>query len=63
MWLGIIALADKIFQAILFSLGWLKETTDAKTKVRKEQQAKMDEAEAKGDFDAWKKARSRRNRA
>jgi len=58
MWLAILAIADKI----LGILGWLTKRSDESAKIRREQQAVMDEAAKKGDFDAWKTARSKRNR-
>lgn len=62
MWLSILALADKIFGILGTLLGWWKERSDESQKIRREQQAIMDEAAKKGDFDAWKTARNKRNR-
>ena len=62
MWLGIIALADKIFGILGSLLGfWIKRSDESK-KIEREQQAVMDTAAKTGDFDAWKTARSKRNR-
>lgn len=63
MWLGIIALLDKVFGVLGQLTGfWIKRSDESK-KIEREQQAVMDEAAKKGDFDAWKTARSKRNRA
>jgi hypothetical protein len=63
MWLAILGILDKVFGALGQLLGFWIKRSDASLKKRNEEQAKMDEAEKVGDFDAWKKARSRRNRA
>jgi len=63
MWLAILGLLDKVFGALGQLLGfWIKRSDESKKK-RDAEQAKMDEAAKKGDFDAWKTARSKRNRA
>ena len=63
MWLGIIALLDKIFGILgQFTGFWIKRS-DASKQERDKQQAVMDEAAKKGNFDDWKNARHRRNRA
>lgn len=63
MWLGIIALLDKIFGVIGQLTGFFIKRSDASEIIKREQQAVMDKAEKEGDFDAWKTARSKRNRS
>jgi len=63
MWLGIIALLDKIFGILGQLTGFWIKRSDASKQERDKQQAVMDEAAKTGDFDAWKTARSKRNRA
>jgi hypothetical protein len=63
MWLGIIALADKIFGIIGQLTGfWIKRSDESKI-AKNKAQAEMDEAARKGDYDAYWNARARRNRA
>lgn len=63
MWLGIIALLDKLFGIIGQLTGfWIKRSDESKKK-RQEAQIKMCDAEMVGDFDAWKKARHERDTA
>ena len=63
MWLGIIALADKIFGIIGQLTGfWIKRSDESKKK-RDKAQADMDKAAEMGNFDAWKKARHDRDSA
>jgi len=63
MWLGIIALADKIFRIIGQLTGfWIKRSDDSKKK-RDEAQKEMQDAVKAKDLDAYWDARSRRNRA
>jgi hypothetical protein len=63
MWLGIIALLDKVFGVIGQLAGFWIARSDESKKKRDEQQIHMDIAAEKGDWDAWKNARARRNRA
>lgn len=63
MWLGILALLDKVFGIIGQLTGfWIKRSDESK-KQRDSAQKEMDDAAKKGDFDAYWNARSRRNRA
>lgn len=63
MWLALLGVLDKIFGIFGQLTGfWIKRSDDSK-KERDKHQAVMDEAAKKGDFDAWKTARSKRNRA
>lgn len=63
MWLGIIALLDKIFGVIGQLTGWWIKKDDITQKKKDEAQAKMNTAEKEGDWDAWKKARHDRDTA
>jgi len=63
MWLAILGILDKVFGALGQLLGFWIKRSDASLKKRNEEQAKMDEAAKEGDFDAWKTARNKRNRA
>jgi hypothetical protein len=63
MWLGIIALADKIFGILGQLTGFWIKRSDESQKKRDEAQKEMDDAKKTGDFEAWKSARSRRNNA
>jgi hypothetical protein len=63
MWLGIIALLDKLFGIIGQLTGFWIQRSDASQKKRDAAQVKMDEAVTTGDWDAWKKARNKRNKA
>lgn len=63
MWLAILGVVDKIFGIIGQLTGfWIKRSDESK-KERDRQQAVMDDAAKKGDFDAWKTARHKRNSA
>jgi len=60
MWLTtILGIIDKL----LGVFGWFAKRSDASKRVRDKQQALMNEAAKKGDFNAWKTARHNRNRA
>ena len=61
MWLAIIALADKIFGILQQLTGFWISRSDAAKKARAVAQADMDDAAKRGDFDAYKNARNRRN--
>ena len=62
MWLGIVALLDKVFGILGQLTGfWIKRSDESK-KIEREQQAVMDQAAKEGDFDAWKTARNKRHR-
>jgi len=63
MWLGIIAALDKLLGIFGQLFGWWIKRSDASKKKHDEEQTKMDIAAKEGNFDDWKKARSRRNRA
>jgi hypothetical protein len=63
MLLAIIALADKVFNVLGVALGWIKERSDASRVKRDIAQASMDDSAKKGDFEAWKAARHRRDNA
>lgn len=63
MWLGIIALLDKVFGVIGQLTGFWIKKSDKKQEKIDTAQAKMDAAVESGDWRAWKKARSQRNRA
>ena len=63
MWLGIIALADKIFGILGQLTGfWINRSDEAKKK-RDAAQKDMDAAVKTGDWDAWDRARADRNSA
>ena len=62
MWLAIINAIDKLLGIFGQVAGWLIKRSDESNKIRREEQIKMDEAAKKGDFDAWKIARHKRNR-
>lgn len=63
MWLAIIGVLDKLFDIIgQFTGFWIKRSDKAQEK-RDAAQVKMDEAVTTGDWDAWKKARNKRNKA
>jgi hypothetical protein len=63
MWLGIIALLDKVFGILGQLTGfWIKRSDESKKK-REEAQIEMADAEFHGDFDAWKRARHKRDSA
>ena len=63
MWLGIIALADKIFGIVGQLTGFFIKRSDESKKKRDEAQKEMDDAAKKGDYDAYWNARARRNRS
>ena len=63
MWLMILAIADKALSLLVSWLPWQLKRADESKKVHDEQQIHMDIAAEKGDFDAWKNARYRRDRA
>lgn len=63
MWLGIIALADKIFGIIGQLTGFFIKRSDESKKKRDEAQKEMQDAVKAKDLDAYWNARSRRNRA
>ena len=63
MWLAILGLADKIFGVLGELLSFWIKRSDASKKERDAQQAAMDTAAKEGDFDKWKQARHKRNRA
>ena len=61
MWLGIIALLDKVFGIIGQLTGfWIKRSDETKKK-REAAQKDMDAAVKVGDWDAWDRARADRN--
>jgi hypothetical protein len=62
MWLGIIALADKIFGILGALTGfWIKRSDESKKK-RDEAQKEMNDAVKANDNDAYWNAKSRRDR-
>ncbi len=63
MWLGIIAVLDKVFGILGQLTGFWIKRSDESIKIRREAQVEMDNASKKGDFDAYWDARTRRNRA
>lgn len=61
MWLGIIALLDKVFGILGQLTGfWINRSDEAKKK-RDLAQKDMDAAVKNGDWDAWDRARADRN--
>ena len=63
MWLAVISLADKIFGILQQLTGFWITRSDESKKARAIAQADMDDAVRRGDFDAFKNARNRRNAA
>ena len=63
MWLGIIAIIDKLLGIIGAWLPWQLKRSDESKKARDAAQKEMQEAALKGDEDAYWAARSRRDRA
>ena len=63
MWIGIIAIVDKILTLLCSWLPWQLKRSDESKNKREAAEIRMLDAEFKGDFDAWKKARSDRNNA
>lgn len=63
MWLGIIALVDKLLGIVGQWFGWFIKVSDEDKKRRLDAQAKMDEAAKKGDYDAYWAARADKHSA
>jgi hypothetical protein len=63
MWLAIISIFDKLLSLAVSWLPWQLKRSDASKAKRDLEQALMDKAAKEGDYDAWKEAHYRRNRA
>ena len=63
MWLGIIALLDKIFGVVGQLTGFFLKRSDEAKKKQEAAQKDMDAAVKAGDWNAWDRARADRNSA
>ena len=63
MWLAIIAVVDKLLGLLGAWLPWQLKRSDEAKKARELAQKEMDDAKTSGDFEAWKRARDKRNSA